>query len=68
MKELAPIIEEVDKLLTRNRIFYDRMKGVGVLSRERSIAYGITGPLLRAVGVPYDIRKDIPYLVYDRFD
>ena len=68
MKELPPIIQEVDKLLTRNRIFFDRMKGVGFLSRERSIAYGITGPLLRAVGVPYDIRKDIPYLVYDRFD
>ncbi|MFC1613686.1 NADH-quinone oxidoreductase subunit D [Gemmatimonadota bacterium] len=68
LKKLDPIIKEVDKLLTRNRIFYDRMKGVGVLSRERSIAYGITGPLLRAAGEPYDIRKDIPYLVYDRFD
>ena len=68
LKKISPIIEEVDKLLTRNRIFYDRMKGVGVLSRERSISYGITGPLLRAVGVPYDIRKDRPYLVYDRFD
>ena len=40
----------------------------GVLDRERSIAYGITGPLLRATGEPYDVRKDIPYLVYDRFD
>ncbi|MEA2062782.1 MAG: NADH-quinone oxidoreductase subunit D [Gemmatimonadota bacterium] len=68
LKETLKVIGEVDKLLTRNRIFYDRMKGIGVLSRERSIAYGITGPLLRAAGEPYDVRKDIPYLVYDRFD
>ena len=68
LKEIDKIIIEVDKLLTRNRIFIDRLKGIGVLDRERSIAYGITGPLLRAVGVPYDVRKDMPYLVYDRFD
>ncbi|MEA1996401.1 MAG: NADH-quinone oxidoreductase subunit D [Gemmatimonadota bacterium] len=68
LEELHPVIEEVDKLLTRNRIFIDRTIGVGTLDRERSIAYGITGPLLRAVGEPYDVRKDMPYLVYDRFD
>jgi len=68
LKEIDKIIIEVDKLLTRNRIFIDRTKGIGVLDRERSIAYGLTGPLLRAAGVPYDVRKDRPYLVYDRFD
>ncbi|MFH1068475.1 MAG: NADH-quinone oxidoreductase subunit D [Candidatus Glassbacteria bacterium] len=68
LAEVLVVIKEVDKLLTRNRIFIDRMKGIGRLDRERTIAYGITGPLLRAVGVPYDVRKDIPYLVYDRFD
>jgi len=68
LKELHPILREVDKLLTRNRIFIDRMKGVGYLDRERSLSYGITGPLIRAAGVPYDVRKDMPYLVYDRFD
>ena len=68
LKEVNIVIREVDKLLTRNRIFIDRTRGVGVLDRERTIAYGITGPLLRATGVPYDVRKDIPYLVYDRLD
>ncbi len=68
LKEIEKIIVEVDKLLTRNRIFIDRTKGIGVLDQQRTIAYGITGPLLRAVGVPYDVRKDKPYLVYDRFD
>ncbi|HUU30191.1 MAG TPA: NADH-quinone oxidoreductase subunit D [archaeon] len=68
LRKLPSIIKEVDKLLTRNRIFIDRMKGLGLLDRERSLSYGITGPLIRAVGVPYDVRKDIPYLVYDRFD
>ncbi|MBW7995186.1 MAG: NADH-quinone oxidoreductase subunit D [Candidatus Glassbacteria bacterium] len=68
LKEINKIIAEVDKLLTRNRIFIDRTSGIGTLSRERSISYGITGPLLRAAGEPYDVRKDMPYLVYDRFD
>ncbi len=68
LKEIHKIIVEVDKLLTRNRIFIDRMSGVGILDRESSIAYGVTGPLLRATGEPYDVRKDMPYLVYDRFD
>jgi len=68
LKEIEKVIVEVDKLLTRNRIFIDRTKGIGVLDRQRSIAYGLTGPLLRAVGVPYDVRKDKPYLVYDRFN
>jgi len=68
LKEIEKVVIEVDKLLTRNRIFIDRMKGIGVLDRQRTIAYGITGPLLRATGVPYDVRKDMPYLVYDRFD
>ena len=68
LKDINKVIAEVDKLLTRNRIFYDRMKGIGILSKERSIAYGVTGPLLRAVGVPYDVRKDMPYLIYDKLD
>jgi NADH-quinone oxidoreductase subunit D len=59
-------LREVDGLLSRNRIFLDRMDGVGVLSKERSLSYGFTGPLLRAAGEPYDVRKAFPYLVYDR--
>lgn len=61
-------IAETEKLLTKNRIFRDRMDGVGVFSAEDAIAYGWTGPCLRSTGVPYDVRKDHPYLVYDRFD
>ena len=59
---------EVDKLLTRNRIFYDRTRDVGVLTPEDAVSYGITGPMLRASGVNYDVRKAFPYHVYDRMD
>jgi len=68
MNELEPVIDEVDKLLTRNRIFYDRTVGVGTISREDAIAYGLTGPNLRASGVPMDLRKDTPYLGYENYD
>jgi len=59
---------EVDKLLTRNRIFYDRTRDVGVLTREDAVGYGITGPMLRASGVSYDVRKNYPYFAYDRVE
>jgi NADH-quinone oxidoreductase subunit D len=61
-------IVECEKLLKRNRIFIDRCEGVGVLSKEDSIALGVTGPLLRAAGVDHDLRRDQPYLVYDQLD
>lgn len=64
--ETRQVLEEVHGLLTGNRIFMDRMVGVGALSREESIAWGITGPLLRAAGVPLDLRKTQPYWAYDR--
>ena len=62
------ILTDCDRLLSRNRIFFDRMVGIGTLSRADAISYGLTGPLLRATGVPYDVRKAEPYLVYDRID
>lgn len=62
------VLKECDKLLTRNRIFVDRMKHVGVISKEDAISYGITGPFLRSTGIDYDVRKAQPYLVYDRID
>jgi NADH-quinone oxidoreductase subunit D len=62
------VLGDCDRLLSRNRIFVDRMTGIGVLSRADAISYGLTGPLLRATGVPYDVRKAEPYLVYDRMD
>jgi len=68
MNELEPAIDECDKLLTRNRIFYDRTVGVGIISKEDAIGYGLTGPNLRASGVPVDLRKDNPYLGYENYD
>ncbi|MBI2468360.1 MAG: NADH-quinone oxidoreductase subunit D [Candidatus Rokubacteria bacterium] len=67
-KETREVLAEVHKLLTGNRIFVDRMEGVGALSKEETIAWAITGPMLRACGVPYDVRRATPYWVYDRMD
>jgi NADH-quinone oxidoreductase subunit D len=58
----------VDKLLTRNKIFTDRTQGVGVISAEDAIAYGLSGPNLRASGVDFDLRKQTPYLGYENYD
>jgi NADH-quinone oxidoreductase subunit D len=59
---------DVDKLLTRNKIFRDRMDGVGVIAKADAAGWGLTGPVGRSTGLAYDVRKDHPYLVYDRFD
>lgn len=59
---------EFDKLLTKNRIFLDRMRDTGAISKEDAIAYGFTGPCLRAAGVEYDVRKANPYLLYADLD
>src|SRR5262249_12106477 len=67
-KNLRGILADCDKLLSRSRIFVDRMAGVGAMSAKDAISWGLTGPLLRATGVSYDVRKAEPYLVYDRFD
>jgi NADH-quinone oxidoreductase subunit D len=67
-KQTREVLDEVHRLLTGNRIFMDRMVGVGVLSREETIGYAITGPLLRAAGVGYDVRRAQPYYVYDRIE
>ncbi len=68
LKNLDSVLSDCDQLLSRNRVFIDRMSGVGMLSSADAISYGITGPLLRATGVAHDLRKADPYLVYDRFD
>ena len=67
-KETRKVIAEADGLLTRNRIFVDRMNGTGVISSEDAISFGITGPFLRSTGADYDVRKDCPYAVYDRLE
>jgi NADH-quinone oxidoreductase subunit D len=61
-------VDEYEDLLTQNRIWIARTKGVGMLSAEDAIAMGISGPLLRASGVAYDVRKMFPYSSYDEFD
>lgn len=63
-----PVHEEIDRLLTRNRIFIDRVRGVGYLSKDDAINLGVTGPLARASGVLRDLRKDEPYLAYPDLD
>jgi NADH-quinone oxidoreductase subunit D len=62
------LMGDADKLLTRNRIFIDRMNGVGVIRKDQCIAYGITGPWLRAAGVEMDLRKNHPYDAYEHAD
>jgi NADH-quinone oxidoreductase subunit C/D len=60
--------DEMDRLLTENEVLVSRLKGVKVLDGEDAIKFGVTGPVLRAAGVPYDLRRADPYSVYDRFD
>lgn len=67
-EEVVVNFDESEKLLTRNRIFVDRTRDVGVISREMAVNYGLTGPNLRGSGVAYDVRKATPYLVYRDLD
>ncbi len=68
LDRVAEMREEIAALLNRNRIFLDRTRGVGVISKEDAIDFGFTGPCLRATGSAFDVRKASPYLVYDRMD
>ena len=63
-----PKIEEYNELLTYNKIFIERTADIGVLPPEVAISFGVTGPNLRGSGVKWDIRKDDPYSIYDKFD
>ena len=65
---LPKAIDELDQFLTANEIVRSRCIGVGVLPPDKAIAYSAAGPLLRASGVPYDLRTADPYSIYDRFD
>ncbi|HEX7863205.1 MAG TPA: NADH dehydrogenase (quinone) subunit D [Verrucomicrobiae bacterium] len=66
LDEVVVNFDESEKLLTRNRIFVDRTKDIGVISKDDAIDYGLTGPNLRGSGVDFDLRKAHPYLVYDQ--
>jgi len=68
LDRVVELREEIHALLTRNRIFLDRTRGTGRVSRQDALELGFTGPCLRASGDPYDVRKAFPYLVYDRLD
>jgi NADH-quinone oxidoreductase subunit C/D len=61
-------VDELDAYLTQNEIVRTRGIGVGVLTAEQALAYSAAGPVLRASGVPYDVRRADPYSIYDRFD
>ena len=67
-KLLLPKLDEYEELLTTNRIWVERTKGVGILKPEDCIALGVTGPVLRASGVKWDLRKAQPYESYKDFD
>ena len=67
-KEILHAISEADQLLTRNKIFLDRTKDVGIISKEEAIDFGLSGPNLRGSNIEYDIRKAQTYLVYDQLD
>ncbi|NLC77376.1 MAG: NADH-quinone oxidoreductase subunit D [Clostridia bacterium] len=68
MAEMPASFEEYDNIVTGNEIFIARTKGVGVFKADQALAYGVTGPNLRAAGVDYDLRKAAPYGIYDRFE
>jgi NADH-quinone oxidoreductase subunit D len=67
-KFVTPKIDEYEELLTTNRIWVERTKGVGAISAKDCIALGVTGPVLRASGVKWDLRKAQPYAAYSEFD
>jgi NADH-quinone oxidoreductase subunit D len=68
LAEFEQTLTEVEKLLRTNKIFIDRCENVGYLSKADAIALGLTGPIIRAAGVPRDLRRDVPYLVYSELE
>jgi NADH-quinone oxidoreductase subunit D len=68
LASFGPALDECDKLLTRNRIFVDRTKGIGVIAKDRAVAYALSGPNLRGSGIDHDLRRKHPYLDYELYD
>ncbi|MFC2055858.1 NADH dehydrogenase (quinone) subunit D, partial [Chloroflexota bacterium] len=68
IKEFPSRVDEYEALLTKNPIFLDRTKDIGVLTQEDALSWGVTGPMLRASGIPYDLRKSQPYSGYELYD
>lgn len=63
-----PIVKEINELLSYNHIFIERTANIGILPADTAINYGVTGPNLRASGIKFDLRKDEPYSIYNKFD
>ncbi len=68
LRGIPRALDDMERLLNRNRIFVDRTKGVGVLTKDEAINRGASGPIARASGVTRDLRRDEPYLVYPELD
>jgi NADH-quinone oxidoreductase subunit D len=68
LRSLPKTLDETDRMLTKNGIWVGRTVGIGVMTASEAINYGLSGPLLRACGVAYDVRKDAPYLDYETYD
>jgi NADH:ubiquinone oxidoreductase subunit D len=68
IEQMKHSLGEYDRLITHNVIIQARSKDIGVLSPEKALAYGCTGPVLRGSGVRFDLRKNRPYSIYDRFE
>jgi NADH-quinone oxidoreductase subunit D len=68
LNQLEKVMVEVEALLNHNKIFFDRMAGIGAMSREDAIATGCVGPIARACGVDYDVRRDHPYSIYPELE
>jgi NADH-quinone oxidoreductase subunit D len=68
IKTFPNTVEEIDRILTRNGIWVGRTIGLGVMTPDEATNYGLSGPMLRASGVAYDVRKDFPYLGYETYD
>ncbi len=68
LKIMPKRLDEYEALLTKNELFLDRTKGIGIISKEDCLAYGLSGPILRAAGMAYDLRKARPYSGYEQYD
>jgi len=68
LKRIPPLVDDMEKLITENKIFRRRTEGIGTMTAEEAVDWGWTGPCLRASGVPYDVRKSHPYLGYETYD
>src|SRR5260221_5162981 len=68
LDRFLPKLDEYEDLLTKNEIYLERTQGVGVISKEDAVGYSLVGPIARAAGVDYDVRKYFPYLGYETYD